>query len=195
MEHIAENIRGSESVINIGAVGKNLNIEKRNNIKRHDAFKRVTKNIIGTDNRQDRVDFARQLGYEEIFLSDITSESDVNDILEKYGTFEHLILTEVIEHIGNLTMTLDNIYKLMNAKSRLYISTPNAACSFFHKRFRDIRAGTFKMKKTHDHICWFSEHTLTTLLERSNLVPVFIQEADQQTLFFIVKRDDISETN
>lgn len=185
IDHIVESINGSESVLDIGTVGKSLN---RGNLKRFDAFRKASKNIIGIDNRRERVEFARHIGYKEIFLSDITNEDDVINILRKHGTFNHIILTDVVEHIGNLTVAFDNIYRLMNGSSLLYISTPNVASSFFHNRFREIREKTFELKPEQDHVCWFCENTLTTLLERSSLVPVFVQEADQQILFFIVKK-------
>jgi 2-polyprenyl-3-methyl-5-hydroxy-6-metoxy-1,4-benzoquinol methylase len=187
IQHIVENIKGSKSVIDIGIIGTGTG---RKNIKRHDAFAKAAKNIVATDNKKKLIDFAKSIGYNKILLSDITSEGDVDDLLRRYGTFDHIIFTDVIEHIGNLTTALDNIYRLMNKKSRLYISTPNAASSFFHKRFKHRRKINYQLKPDGDTICWFCENTLIVLLKRSNLAPVFIQEADHHVLFFIVKKYD-----
>lgn len=167
--------------IHIGAVGAC----KRKGFTRHQEYKKSNPNIIGIDDKAKLVKRAHNKGHKEIFVADITNKEQVNKIIEKHGTFEHLILTEVIEHVGNLTMMFDNIYSMMTDTSQLYISTPNIRSDYVIKYWQSQQ----RYKVNNDHIAWFCIKTITTLLKRSNLTIVHSREY-KKSLFVIAKRSD-----
>lgn len=180
---IMDNIRSSKKVINIGAVGIRANKE----FKGHTKYKSVVPRIVGTDYSKDQIRKAHKNGFDEIVLSDITSKEDVDELLKEHGQFDHVIMADVIEHIGNLTLAFDNIYRLMSKKGRLYISTPNAFGPLL-KDWRKKKEVKSSRVEDIDHVCWFCQYTLEILLGRSNLKPVYVEGGDARTLFVIAEK-------
>jgi 2-polyprenyl-3-methyl-5-hydroxy-6-metoxy-1,4-benzoquinol methylase len=170
IEIIQDNIRSAKT-IHVGAVG----ISKRKRLVRHRAYTKATGQMIGFDYDPKKVAVAHSGGFDEIFVADVTSKDDIDWIIKKHGQFPHVIMTEVIEHIGNLSLALDGVNRLMTKKGRLYITTPNA------ENINKIK------KVSPDHICWFCKQTLGTLLGRSGLEIVETYE-HKNTLFVIAEK-------
>jgi SAM-dependent methyltransferase len=180
---IVKGISGSNKVINIGAVG----IRPNKAFNSYSKYKIAAPKMIGTDYSKEQIKLAHAKGHKEIFLSDITSQEDVNNIIKEYGHFDHVIMADVIEHIGNLTLAFDNIYRLMGDKGRLYISTPNAFGPLLADWRKKKKAKSSRMDRV-DHVCWFCQYTLEILLGRSNLKPVYVEGENARTLFVIAEK-------
>lgn len=178
--YICRSIIGSRSVIHVGAVGTN----PRKRLIRHKRYKEAAPHIIGFDYDVGLVRDARKAGFREIFVADATDRKQIKNIIKEHGKFRHVIATEVIEHIGNLSLFLDNMYELLDDKGALYLTTPDVASEGIQAMFR----GEKKIKVNPDHICWFDRGTLTTLLKRSKLKPTKIMTL-RNTLYVRVKKD------
>jgi 2-polyprenyl-3-methyl-5-hydroxy-6-metoxy-1,4-benzoquinol methylase len=184
--YICRSIRGSHSVIHVGAVGTN----PRKRLIRHKRYKEVAPHIIGFDYDVSLVRDAKKAGFGEIFVADATDRKQIKNIVDEHGTFRHVIATEVIEHIGNLSLFLDNMYLLLADNGSLYLTTPDVASEGTQAFFRGetYPDGRPKMKINPDHICWFCKTTLRTLLERSNLKMTKATTL-RNTLYVRVKKD------
>jgi 2-polyprenyl-3-methyl-5-hydroxy-6-metoxy-1,4-benzoquinol methylase len=72
-----------------------------------------------------------------------------------------VVIPELIEHLGNPLQFLKYIHKWY-PKQEIIITTPNALClsndGWARKGFENVNI---------DHTCWFSPHTLETLLDRA----------------------------
>ncbi len=161
--YICRAIKQNNSVIHVGAVGTN----PRKQLVRHKKYKKAAGKIIGFDYDKKLVANAKKDGCGEIFVADVTDNEQMSQIIKNHGVFKHVIATEVIEHVGNLTLMLDNIYRLMHKEGTLYLTTPNVASPGIQNMF----SGRKKLKVNPDHICWFEIVTLTELLKRSKLKP------------------------
>lgn len=184
---ICRSIEGSRSVIHVGAVGTN----PRKQLVRHKRYKGVAPHIIGFDYDAKLVREAKKAGYNEIFVADATDKKHIKKIVNEHGTFQHVIATEVIEHIGNLSLFLDNMYRLLADNGSLYLTTPDVASEGMRK-FLDGKTypdGRPVAKINPDHICWFCETTLRALLKRSNL-KITKATTLKRTLYVRVKKDD-----
>ena len=150
----------NKRVLHIGAIGSE---GSKKLMKRHNMYKNAAAKIFGIDVNRKLVNKVREEGNVEIAFSDITNNKHVDNVIKNIGTFDHIVMTEVIEHIGNLTLCCDNLYRLLNKGGELYISTPNAlSAKWFSKQYNN-------RDNNPDHICWFDKNTITELLRRSNL--------------------------
>jgi 2-polyprenyl-3-methyl-5-hydroxy-6-metoxy-1,4-benzoquinol methylase len=150
MKIILESVR-NQKVIHVGAVGQ------KGRLKRHIPLKKACPDIIGFDISKKDIKIANDLGFDEIFYADVTNMEHMKKIVEEYGTFPHVVMPEVIEHVPNLLLLLQGCKKLMSKKGKLYITTPHV---FIYKE------GDRIPKK---HICWFCEKTIKALLNMAGL--------------------------
>lgn len=141
-----------------------LATKKGNILLRHKEYRKYTKEMIGVDYNKDYLKMCK--GEKNLHYLDMTYTKEVSKFVDKFGTFDHIIATDIIEHIGNLTLFLDNVYKLLNPNGNLYITTPNALCPDLWCRSIDNDGNS---KANPDHICFFDIRTLTALLNRSKL--------------------------
>jgi 2-polyprenyl-3-methyl-5-hydroxy-6-metoxy-1,4-benzoquinol methylase len=126
---------------------------------------KTAKEIIGIDIHTKFLADARAAGYNNIYYCDITNDYNVGSFIKTHGKFKHIIATDVIEHIGNISAFLDNIYRLMEDDGFLYLTTPNVRSPHWTSMFLGLQ--TFKVND--DHICWFEKFTLSNMLRRSKL--------------------------
>lgn len=161
VDDIKNNIENGK-VLDVGCCATNT----KNLMKRHIEYAKVADRIIGIDYNREFLDKGRtEMGIKNLYYCDITNNNDVSGVLQRFGQFDHIICTDLIEHIGNLTLFLDNIYRLMSIKSKLYITTPNARS--IRWVLRSYKSDDFSINR--DHVCWFDQTTLETLLNRSNM--------------------------
>lgn len=130
---------------------------------RHRLYKKSSKDIVGIDNNEVFINKANKLGF-KIKNLDITDKKESKYFKSKFGSFDHIIATDVLEHIGNMSLALDNMKELLNDKGRIYITVPN----IFSPKWWDFQLKN-KYEINKDHICWFDVKTLETLLSRSGL--------------------------
>lgn len=77
--------------------------------------------------------------------------------------FDVVIAGDIIEHVSNQGLFLDNIYKHLRDSGKLVITTPNA------------KWPTVFCKPNPTHVLWHDSHTLTTIIQRHNLKIEFIR--------------------
>lgn len=137
---------------------------KKNILKKHKEYKQFAKTIIGVDINKDFLDIAKKSGHDNLYYLDITNNIGVGKFKKQFGTFEEIICGDIIEHISNLGLFLDNIRKLLDDDGIVHIVTPNVRGIKWSYIFLN------KMEKqiNEDHICWFEQTTITTLLNRHN---------------------------
>lgn len=144
-QYICKQIKGQKA-IHVGAVGQ------KGRLKRHISFKEVCPDIVAFDISKKDVEIAHKMGYPEIFVADATNKTHMKAIVEEHGTFPHVLMPEVIEHVPNLGLLLEGMKILMSKKGRLYITTPY------------MWGVKPKVRPSKHHICWFCEHTISKLL-------------------------------
>jgi len=150
-----------KKVLHVGAIGSEGSLKQ---MKRHNMYKNAASTIFGIDINKKLIDKVRKEGSTEITYCDITNNKDVDNVIKNLGTFDHIVMTEVIEHIGDLTLCCNNVYRLLNKGGNLYISTPNASSiKWLYNRLNN------KKVNNPDHICWFDKNTITEILRRSKL--------------------------
>ncbi len=134
-------------------------------LKRHNQYKEAAAEIIGLDFNKEFLGIAQMGGAKDLYYCDITNRKDVEIILKQFGKFDHVIATDLIEHVGNLTSFLDNIQSFMTDNAKLYLTTPNIKGLYWY----GVWYGLVKGIINEDHICWFDVDTLNVLLDRSGL--------------------------
>lgn len=152
----------NKRVLDVGCLATN----RKNILTRHKLYCKYSKEAIGVDYNKEFLEIARKNGGKNLFFLDMINNDQVEKFKKRFGTFDHVIATDIIEHIGNLTLFLDNVKKLLNPKGNLYLTTPNALCPNWI--FWAIE-GDGRTKVNPDHVCYFDVQTLTTLLGRSGL--------------------------
>jgi len=152
----------NQRVLDVGC----LATARRNILKRHDQYGEFAREMIGVDYNEEFLKIARSKGRTNLHYLNLVDDYQVEKFIARFGTFDHVIATDVIEHVGNLTLFLDNIYRLLSGDGYLYLTTVNALCPrYIHYAMQND--GMTKVNP--DHICWFDIQTLTSLLNRSNL--------------------------
>jgi len=159
VKEINKRIKGKR-VLDVGCCAST----SKNLLKRHFMYKKDAKEIIGIDYNTELITEARDRLNYEVHYCDLTNIDDVQSIHGKFGIFDTIICTDVIEHVGNLSSMLDNISYLMTDNGVLHLTTPNMRSPRWLNMFNK---NNFKANK--DHICWLEVFTLKNLLERSGL--------------------------
>ena len=159
IKDIQEQIEG-QRVLDIGCCATH----EKNNLKRHIKYEETAGEIIGLDINKEYI----KKGLEkhpnlELLYCDVTDKKQVEKLIPTIGRFDHVIATDIIEHVGNLTNLLDNIRLFMTPQGNLYLTAPNCRSIFRHAMWTK----RIPYLANHDHICWFDIETLTTLLARS----------------------------
>lgn len=149
-DKICEFIRGSK-VLDIGC----LSDKRSNELRRHKQFKKFASEIVGIDNNK-RINEYRNSGWTNLENCDIADLSTSDFLLNKYGKFDHLVATDVIEHLDCHRDFLKNCYSLMKNDALFHISTPNPR-GFPYINEYNINS---------DHTCWLDIITIKQLLAR-----------------------------
>jgi 2-polyprenyl-3-methyl-5-hydroxy-6-metoxy-1,4-benzoquinol methylase len=149
----------NRKVLDIGSTGHRIDSLCESLID----LRKYNKHVIGSDINKELI--AKS---ERTYLLDITNRKNTNKFLTEFGKFDTITCLDVIEHIANHGLMLENIYTLLNDKGIVIISTPNVMSPEWieqKKQLGYVRINT-------DHVCWFDELTLETLLKRYNFTIV-----------------------
>jgi 2-polyprenyl-3-methyl-5-hydroxy-6-metoxy-1,4-benzoquinol methylase len=121
--------------------------------------------LYGMDYDREGLEILKKYGVENLYQGDLEDLS----ALELDETFEVIIAGEMIEHLNNPGLFLEGVKRLMDADSRLVITTINAFCGlrFFYYFLRG-RSGVNEPVHP-DHVAYYSYSTLSLLLRRHNL--------------------------
>ncbi|CCE24385.1 protein of unknown function [Methylotuvimicrobium alcaliphilum 20Z] len=150
-------------MLHIGCVDAGLMEEQfKKNELLHQKLDEVTTLLYGVDIDMDGISFLQEKGFNNLFFVDICDEGQCKVL---YGLdFDVIILSEVIEHLMNPGLMLESIKKLMNEKTELLVSVPNA---FNATNILNMLKG---IEFVHpDHNYYFSYVCLNNLLKKSDL--------------------------
>jgi len=126
----------------------------------HDRIAKVAKKLVGVDYLEDQVIKMRKLGYD-------IRNGDV-ERLEELGLereFDVVVAGELIEHLSNPGIFLDEVRKVMKKEGFLILTTPNC---FSYSTFFLLKNKLEKDFINKEHKCWYSEQTLRQLLKFKN---------------------------
>jgi 2-polyprenyl-3-methyl-5-hydroxy-6-metoxy-1,4-benzoquinol methylase len=117
----------------------------------------IAQECHGIDIDRPSLEFLTKQGIPHLIWADV--ENLVLSQCEK--CYDVIVAGEILEHLNNFGLFLSSIRNLMNWETLLIISVPNTPTlkSFF-------RALVGREIVHHDHVCYFSESTLKTLLAR-----------------------------
>lgn len=155
IDDIMKRIRG-ERVLDIGCLGS----YKESQLKRHRYYRKAASEIVGID--YNRYYLKKVSKGFNIHYCDITNSDNVHDIKKRFGVFKHIIATDLIEHIGDVGLFLQNLHILLDDNGVLYLTTPNVRAPFYFNMF----SGKIKEKINNDHMCWYELATLSFLFKR-----------------------------
>ena len=125
----------------------------------HAKVSEVADRVVGIDIALDDIDKMQQHGYD---VKIIDAQSMANHKWNE--TFDIVLLADVIEHIPNPGLVLNEAFKLLAPNGKLIITVPNAfGIVRFIKSF-------FKYEQVHhDHVAYYSSGVLETLASHANL--------------------------
>jgi 2-polyprenyl-3-methyl-5-hydroxy-6-metoxy-1,4-benzoquinol methylase len=156
-EIINKGILTGKNVLEIGCVGMGEDDEYGGPNWIHGRAAKVSKKIVGLDKNREGIRLLRNKGYDARY-------QDVEEKFNLKEKFDVVLIEEVLEHLNNVGICMDNIKRHLKPKGFLIITTPNAhSASFFLQRlFRNKISGV----SIDDHVLWYDENTLNTLLKR-----------------------------
>ncbi|QCS49042.1 class I SAM-dependent methyltransferase [Picosynechococcus sp. PCC 11901] len=125
----------------------------------HEKVNQVAQKVIGIDIAQSEVQEMQSHGY-DVRLFDAQKMSTY----QWKEKFDVVLLGDVIEHIPNIGLVIEESIKMLSQDGIIVITVPNAfGIIRFLKSF-------FKYEQVHpDHLVYFSSGTLETLAERFDL--------------------------
>jgi 2-polyprenyl-3-methyl-5-hydroxy-6-metoxy-1,4-benzoquinol methylase len=149
----------NKKVLDIGSTGHSVKNCCENLIE----MRKYNPNVIGSDINKDLIQCV-----ENVHMLDITSRKNTNRFITGFGLFDVITCLDVIEHIPNHGLMLENISTLLCDNGIVIISTPNV----FSPEWEEQKKQLGYMRINSDHICWFDELTLTSLLKRYNFTVI-----------------------
>lgn len=123
-------------------------------------IKKVARDVVGTDINEEQVKVLQGLGH-NVVLAD-AERTDLHQI------FDAVLAGELIEHLSNPGLFLDNMKRHLNENGVLIITTPNRFDFFtFLKSFLFDRIPKYE-KNIAKHVSYFDINSLKSLAERYN---------------------------
>jgi 2-polyprenyl-3-methyl-5-hydroxy-6-metoxy-1,4-benzoquinol methylase len=152
-----------KNVLHLGCVGTFQSIDKGYSI--HQKILEVAATVTGIDVDEKGIEYLSQKGVTSLICADIQTPGAL-DIPEISSPIDIIVAGELLEHLPNPGLCLENIAELMRKhKSMLLITVPNA---FSFRNFFSVLLTNRELVLT-DHHCYFSYTTLKTLLAGTGL--------------------------
>ena len=159
-------IKGKK-ILDVGCVEHSSSAKDKNPFWVHD-FLKSNGNVLGIDILKNDVDILKKEGYNMIVADAET--------FELQREFDIIFAGELIEHLSNPGLFLQQSKKHMNKNSLLILTTPN---TFYSPRlFGCIGKLTDDPLVNEEHTNWFSPTTIKTLLEREGFDVLEIKRFD-----------------
>lgn len=160
-------------VLDVGCVDHDAGQESSNSPWLHGVMKNVAKEITGVDFENEEVNKLNKKGYNIV----VGNVETIN-----LGKFYDLIVAgELIEHLSNPGIFLDNMNKQLKEDGRLILTTPNTYCLRYV--LKNIVTGM--VVPNPQHTFYFDYFTLKELCERHNFV------VEKSYYFFDMKSNSI----
>lgn len=136
-----------KTVLNLGCVGA-AQFPMDSDESLHSRLKKVAKNVVGVD--MQKTEFGKP---------DVVANVENLNLGKK---FDVVVAGEIIEHVNNPGKLLHSAKKHMRDDSILILTTPNMFSTSVLIEYLLRREKQF----SDDHVAWFSEKTLSTLMKR-----------------------------
>jgi SAM-dependent methyltransferase len=147
-------VKGPE-VLDVGCTGHFVNIGSPQWL--HGRLREKFPSVSGIDISDENAAILRENGFDKIYVQSAESFQ----LSEKFDT---IVAGELIEHLANPGLFLQQSRRHLKPDGRLVLTTPNAFSLLF------ISYALFKYPKTCEnlqHTCWFCPQTMKELVERS----------------------------
>ena len=156
----------NKRVFEIGGFGSFENYSKRNFQNwRYAKIKKIAKALYGGDINSRGVEFVKSCGF-DYFYFDI----EKTDISQELGYIDTILLLDVVEHLNNVGMALENIKKYMSDNTEFIITTPNPM-----SLNNIIRTLFFKGLNTlEDHTMWLDICNVRQLAARYGFEVIYV---------------------
>ncbi len=166
---IADFARGKD-VLDLGCVDHNA-MQASKSDWLHGRIKEVASSLMGLDYAEEQVAALRDRGYNVV-------HGNVETV--KLGrTFERIVAGELIEHLSNPGLFLQNMRDHLSPGGKILLTTPNPFCP---KRFLEIifRGRTLVNP---EHVAWYCPTTLRTLFRRHDYSDVTVYFVNNSRAF------------
>lgn len=156
-KYIARQIKGAR-VVDVGCLG----CKEKNLLRAYGYFAETAGEIVGIDINAAFIPKAKAKGV-NVQLCDMQNPSQVDAFAVVFGTFDHVVSTETIEHVPNAGLFLENTKKLLAPGGQLHLATPNAMSPYWLGHME--KRGPIL---PHDsHIVWYCHRTLGSALREA----------------------------
>lgn len=149
-----------KTVLDLGCVEHYSGAEEHFNDWVHRGIKEVAKEVVGLDNAEEEVKLLNQRGY-NIVVGD-TENFDLQTC------FEVVVCGELLEHVNNPGLVLQNVKKHLAKEGILIVTTPNSESMLWV--LYNLVYGRVPCNPT--HVCWYNYQTLRELCRRYDFEPV-----------------------
>jgi 2-polyprenyl-3-methyl-5-hydroxy-6-metoxy-1,4-benzoquinol methylase len=153
-EKIIEDFCKGKNVLDVGSVGQN------EQYCLWDIIKNSAKTVTGIDLPQAEDVAIKALNVPAKGVSHSMDERIIRGNMETYEfgkTFDVIVAGDIIEHVSNPGLFMDNVKKHLSKDGKFILTTPNA-------KWLTV---LFKPNKT--HVLWYDIYTLRQLVERHGL--------------------------
>lgn len=151
-------------VLHIGATDSPYYEDKgRNGGLLHQKLQKVCKQLIGVDVDREAINYLKKnFKICDIFYGDICK--NVYDVDMDQYEFDYIVFADVIEHLENPGMALENLRGLLGKGTKLIVTTPNVFS------YQNIKTYITRNELVHpDHLFWPSHKTMLRLFGAKNL--------------------------
>jgi 2-polyprenyl-3-methyl-5-hydroxy-6-metoxy-1,4-benzoquinol methylase len=140
-------------VLDVGCTGKKANGRiPHAGTTLHHSMKPVCKSLVGVDVDADGIRLMEQEGF-TVLCDDITS-------MDLKHTFDVILAGEVIEHLVNPGLALQNLGKHLRHNGRLVVTTCNPF--YYRQQSKILRHGRIQVHR--EHVAWYDPLTLIVML-------------------------------
>lgn len=147
-------------VLHVGCVDAGVLAERFQKAElMHQQMEKRAAELWGFDIDAQGIQFLKEQGFTNLLVGDAATVGDTPELQGQ--TFDVIVTSEVVEHLSNPGLFLDSVQKLMDSKTDLIITVPNAF------RINTLLFLFRGVEYVHpDHNYWFSYHTITTLMKK-----------------------------
>lgn len=185
----------NKNILHIGATASPYHkIRAKKKKLLHQKIDCVCKKQIGLDFDKKAIKSLKKYNLKNIFYGDIVI--DKYDSKIKNNEYDIIIFGDVIEHLSNPGLALNNLKKFMNKNTILILTTPNVWSIY------NLRNIFLKKEIVHpDHTFWPSKKTMDKMITKANFKIINFKylfsgsKKDKVSLIFKILRKSIPVKN
>jgi SAM-dependent methyltransferase len=135
----------------------------KNNLKRHKEYAKTAEEIIGVDiNERFLLQGQTHNPDLDLYRVDFTDSLEVGHFIPKVGQFDHIIATDILEHVDDARHFLKNLHVAGTPQAKYYLTVPNVKSPWWWA----IWLGMIEVPTNDDHVCWYDIDHLTRTFGR-----------------------------